>query len=323
MILILLVIVYFWKKEQLEEAFQEILEIPAWVNLLMLLAALVYFVWEGRVISDMTMADQGKALSWFRGICCSFYCEFYRLITVGSATAVAQIFYYHTYGVTVPRATGLCLVQYTIQKAAICVLGTVSFLILVLIGQPGMLHYTGFVLAGIGITAVVVAVLMVIALSEKNAELVIRLTGRVLKKYPEKQEHLAGQIRDFHREGRMIYQNRKQLGQVILLDFLKLAGWYFIPAILFTYTDGGNPLEYAMIMAVVNMLSGVMIAPAGVGTLEYVFGLFYKPLVGNTSVSGVILYRFYIWFIPFFIGAVAAAGRKKQAGKPETADPKA
>lgn len=347
-IIIAVIIVYILKKEQLVDAFHEIIGVPWWINFLMLIMAFMYFIFEGRIISDMTGIDGEKSLSWLRGIFCSFYCEFYRLLTIGSATAVAQIFYYDTYGVKPARATGLCLVQYTVQKFAICILGIFAYIWLIAAGQPEMIKYSKWILIGILLNVIIVTVLIIIAVSENMEKFSIRLINKFTsrnkkasgnynkitaensndnaeennknnsainkkntkheKKY--KAAKLIDQIECFHREGKTIYRDKRTLW-ILLMDILKQLSWYTVPAIFFCYLNGGNAAVYLAIMAVTLLLSGVMGAPAGVGTLEYVFNMLFKPLVGKTAVSGVIMYRFYVWFIPFFVGAAVAAARKK------------
>lgn len=333
-ILVLLVVVFIWKRSLIEDAGHALKQIPWWVNGLMFAAGMIYFLFEGGIMHRLTTVDadgkkdsgdhpdtERKSISLWRGVCCAFYCEFYRMVTVGAATAVAQIFYYHCFGIKTARAGGLCLIQYTLQKAMICIMGLIAFGALYLSGHGGTLAYGGWVALGLGVTVLIVTFLVIISVSEKFSRLIIRILERILRKKPEKLQGVRENVMNFNREGRIIYRDKKNVALILLMNFAKLVFWYMIPAILYLYTDGANLLTVILLMAMINMLSGVMLAPAGVGTLEFLFSSFFGPMFGKTMAAlGVILYRLYIWFVPFLFGAVAAAFRTKAEEKTEEND---
>ena len=326
-ILLALVAVFFWKRQAITESLGEIKKIPWWLNVLMAIFAVANLFAVGYMNSRMTRgseeafcAEEENAsvkknknqekkypVTFMRGVVCAFFCEFYRLLTLGVATGLAQIYYYKRHGIDAGRGTGICLVQYTVQKMAIGILGLISFVILLLGGQKEVAKESGWILLAILAYLIVIAVLMAISMSEKVMKLALKLLSLLLKKHPEKLEEYSGQIRAFNQEGRVVYRDRKKIIMVFLSSFIKQICWYMVPAVMLYYTNHMNILLTLAMMSVVLLVSGVMLAPAGVGTFEYCFSLLFKPLVGVATISAVILYRFYTWIIPFFLGGIIAA----------------
>ena len=99
---------------------------------------------------------------------------------------------------------------------------------------------------------------------------------------------------------------------------LKMALWYSITAIIIVASYPGTfYIEGIALMAVSNMVGTVMIAPAGVGTLEFITSILIAPLFGNTAATVVILYRFFTMVVPFLIGAVVVALTRDRSSKRE------
>ena len=90
----------------------------------------------------------------------------------------------------------------------------------------------------------------------------------------------------------------------------KLVLFYAIPVFLF---QKNLPLcnvlprweECIFLMAVVYMLSGVIPAPSGVGSLEFVFLLFFSRFAGTQiAVPAILVFRFVTWIFPFAVGGL-------------------
>ena len=82
-----------------------------------------YFLTEGKIIQVMTGLNEPlrhqSAFTWGKGIACAFYCEFYRVATLGSGSGIAEIYSLNSYGVQAGTATGMSLVQYIMYKLAV------------------------------------------------------------------------------------------------------------------------------------------------------------------------------------------------------------
>lgn len=313
-ILIVLIIVYFWKQDLIHEALLHIKNIPIWTSILCVVMTLAYFSVEGLIISDMTRYEP-KKLPWHKGFLCGLFCAFYRLITLGSGSGFAEIYYYSCNDIPASKGTGMTLVQYTFQKIAIGVFGIVSFVFLYLSGQKGIIKYSRYMILGIVVITIIVIFLVAVAVSEKLANLVIHLAEKFMKegtRFHSKLDSIRQNVINFNREGREIWSHKSQFACIVLLNFLKFCCWYSIPGILFIQQFEVSIPQCIALMAVTNMISCVMLTPSGIGALEFVFCLLYSTIVSNEAAAAVlILYRFYTWILPFVIGAVIAGLHKK------------
>ena len=115
-------------------------------------------------------------------------------------------------------------------------------------------------------------------------------------------------------QSRLIWKDKTLFLQVVFLNVFKFACWYIIPGILFIGRYNINLIFALTLMAVCNMLGCVMLAPSGVGTLDYVFSLLFGTVIpdGEVIAATIVLYRFFTWIVPFLIGIIPAAFLKKE-----------
>ena len=317
-ILVVMVGVYFWQQDLFHDAFREIAERPLYLDILSMSAALVYFLVEGGIISRMTKYAAARMPYW-KGVKVALICAFYRLVTLGTGNGIMQVYYYNKEGIPVSEGTGMSLVQYTFQKITVGILGIIGFIILLCTDQQGILEYKKYLYLGVVMISLIVTALILITTSKWIAGLAERIVNRLLRegtRFADKRESLIGQIRLFNKEGRSIWGHPGMAFSIIGLNILKLGSWYIIPGILFFAGDMENMFISLCLMAVVFMISGVMVSPASIGTLEFVFILLYTSMVAEeVAAAGVILYRFFTWIVPFMIGAVLSGldrgGRKR------------
>ncbi|MBQ9608807.1 MAG: flippase-like domain-containing protein [Lachnospiraceae bacterium] len=320
-ILALLAFGFISNREFMHDAFLEIKNTPNVKLILIFIVANLYFMAEGTIIHLMT-GENEKALTIFQGISCSYMCAFYRLATLGSGNGIAQVYYYKTKGIDVSKGTGMSIVQYTFQKITIGIMGILSFLILIAFGNSNLLKYSWFMIAGVLVISIICIVLFLLTVSKKISVFVIALIRTIIKKESRltpKIDKLDHAVNSLQTEGRIIWHDKKVFLIVVLLDILKFCCWYIIPGILFVDTFDLNPLMCMALMAVCNMLGCVMVAPSGIGTLDFVFALFFGTIVknGKAIAAAIIIYRFFTWAVPFMIGLIPAAFLNK-TNKKET-----
>ena len=319
-ILVVLVLVYFWKQEEIHDAINEMKHHPFWVSLLCLAATLLHFVVEGRIIHDMTMYEK-RQMTWFEAFKCGLYCAFYKLISLGSLSGIAEVYYIARHDIEPGRSSGITLVQYAYQKLGITILGILSFIYLYISGVPTVIKCAKFGVLGSFISFTIVALLLTLSASTRFAGLLIKIVRffekRLLAKYKEKLEELIEQITTFNEAGLYFWRHKTLCLRVTLLKMLKMSLWYSIAAIVVCATNDASPLTCIALMATVNMIGTVMAAPAGAGTLEFVIALIFTPLFGNTSAAVAILYRFYTMVVPFLLGSIvfATTGKMKNTSK--------
>ena len=320
-ILALLAFGFFSNREFMHDAFLEIKRTSNVKLVLCFLVANLYFVAEGFIIHLMTNAgprgDGAHGITFLEGVSCSYMCAFYRLATLGSGNGIAQIYYYNIKGIDASTGTGMAIVQYTFQKIAIGVMGVLSFVILIAVGDSALLKYSRLMALGVVVISAISIFLFVIAVSDKVSSLVVRLVRASFKRRAKMQDRIdkmESAIGALQTEGRIIWKDKLLFISVFILDIVKFSCWYIIPGILFADVYDINPLVCLALMAVCNMLGGVMVAPSGIGTLDFVFALFFKTIVpsGKAVAAAILIYRFFTWAVPFMIGIVPAAFIRKK-----------
>lgn len=313
-IMVILVIVYLWKKSEILEAIDEMKNHPFWVSLLCLAATTLHFVVEGRIIHNMTMYEK-RQMTWWEAFKCGLYCAFYKFISLGSLSGIAEVYYISKHDIEPGRASGITLVQYAYQKLGITILGTFSFICLYFSGVSTVEKYAKFGILGSVIALGIVLLLITLSASKKFATILIKIVekifDKILKKYKDKSKELIEQIQTFNDAGLYFWQHKTLCLRVTLLKMLKMSLWYSIAAIVVCASNKASPLECIALMATANMIGTVMVAPAGAGTLEFVVALLFAPLFGATSATVAIMYRFYSMVVPFLFGAFVFAADKK------------
>ena len=65
------------------------------------------------------------------------------------------------------------------------------------------------------------------------------------------------------------------------------------------------------------MVGCVMLAPSGVGTLDFVFALFFACVIpdGDAVAAALVIYRLFTWIVPFVIGLVPTLAIRKRDEK--------
>lgn len=316
LILGLLIFAYFKNREFMNEAFEEVMRTPGYIVGICLGLANLYFVAEGLIISRMTGTGNIR-LTLGQGIYCTYMCAFYRVATLGSGNGIAQVYYYNTKGIDASRGTGMAIVQYTFQKITIGVFGIVSFVGLVLLGDKDLLKYSGYMLAGVIVISLVCLALFLLAVSKFISDLVMKIGYKLVKKGGKLYAKLGDaqkSIDALQDQGRIVWNNKKLFLQVVALDIVKFACWYAIPGVIFYREYRVNLLMCLALMAVVNMLGCVMLAPSGVGTLDFVFATFYSAIIPDAEAvaAALVIYRFFTWIVPFLIGLIPALFLKKK-----------
>lgn len=304
-VLILAVILYV--KNSIQDILREVKKTSAEELAVMLGLSFLYFGIEGRVISVLAK-KYCPSFSLTRGMRCAYFCNFYRIVTFGSGTGIAEIYYLNRSGVDGVRATGMSLVQYIIQKITTAIYGIAGYFVFYHMMKELTGEYEGILEVGFFVSLVIVGALVLISTSSAFSCSVFWGMKRVCRgkeKWMDRIGTWEGQIEILQREAKELLKDRKKLLRLFGYDFVKMTLWYLIPYVVMRGYEGLPPVFAAALMAVVFTLAGVLPAPSGFGSLELVFVLLYGKITGNAkAVSAILLFRFVTNIIPFVIGAV-------------------
>ncbi|WP_334160211.1 YbhN family protein [Muricomes intestini] len=268
------------------------------------ICSVLYYCFDGVAVTKLLRSCDDK-FPWNEGIKCSFYYSFFRVVTFGSGTAAAGMYYVSKRGIPAVRSLGIFTLNYIVQRIAVCLYFIFSFL-----GNYQTMHryfggYGRYMLYGVALAVLVVAALIIFCICEPLHTWAFGLLEKVVRKEKNRGKiaewkERAGTLRT---EAQGLLKDKKLLLEVLLLNFLKLSAWYLIPAVVFGKMES---LRLPLLMATTSMvqaLSGVIPAPGGVGAVEFVFASLFTTLVGSVdAVSGMLLYRFSTYILPFVLG---------------------
>lgn len=282
-----------------------------------LLSAAAYLL-EGMTIACMVSTVM-HSFPVKQGTVIAYLCEFYRLITLGNGSGLAEIHYLRISGIEAGTAAVLTMIQYICKRTAIMILGGIGFVVLSCGNATRSLckEYAGFMAAGCAVSIVVIAAFLCIALSTKIASVIYKTADWLRIKLPSWDTRLytwKKQIALLNQSGKTIIEQRCRITCAIMVQIGKLLLFYAIPVYLLQNNQllqNGLPgwRECIFLMAVVYMLSGVIPAPSGVGSLEFVFLLFFSRFAGTqTAVPAILVFRFVTWILPFAVGGLLKCG---------------
>ncbi len=334
LILLLLLAAAVFYRDSLYEIFQGIRQTKPtgiWISILLSMAAycmegMTIACMAGAVIPVLRSIRQNAPVTRFagfsvkKGITIAFLCEFYRMITLGSGSGFAEIYYLHKGGMETGSATGLTMIQYMLKRIAVMLLGVGGFAVLYGSGRGRDIcrKYAGFMGAGCVVAIGVIVVFMGLALSERISGWTGRLLdwlSQKLHSQAERFEKWKEQATLLNHAGKLFLRKKRKTLCALGLQCGKMLIFYSIPAILLYGNVDLNIGESILLMAVAYMLSGIIPAPSGVGALEFVFLLFFTGFVEEgTAMPAILLFRFATWVLPFAVGGVALLFcRKKES----------
>lgn len=316
-ILCLMIVALVFYRESLHEIWDGIRQITICELVGSVLIAVAAYFMEGITIACM-MSMALAAFPVWKGTGIAYLCEFYRLITLGSGSGFAEIYYMHKSGIESGTATVLTMHQYLCKRIGIMLLGSMGFAFLVFFQKNRTFYgnYAGFMLAGGMICLAVIAFFLCLTLSPRVTAVIFIIVDWLAVKFPSRSEKLYAwkeQAALLNQSGKMILKQKRKIISAILLQIGKLLLFYMIPAYLLHRNTPLGAVECICLMAVVYMLSGVIPAPSGAGSLEFVFLLFFTEFIETKAAVPVILiFRFATWIVPFLIGGIVNIFYTKQ-----------
>lgn len=317
-VIVIMVIVTYLYRNTLGNILYEIKNLPAAMTMISLLFMVISYLIEGKLI-QFVASRHVVGFSWEQGTAVAYISSFYRFLTMGAAAGPAEVFYLNQKDIPLSRATGMCLVKYIIHRITIVSYGLTSYLLLTQGMKRILKPYRTFIIIGILVTFISAATLIAICTSRHFSGWVILMLNKIpLKKQKllKKRKELIDSINTLQEESTVLIQNKKNVLWMFLLNLGKQTCYYLIPAIFLYHRSDISVANVIALMAICNMLAGVLPAPSGIGSLELVFlQLFQTLTMAEIAASVILLYRFATWMMPFAIGGVFVALEKKHNKK--------
>lgn len=291
--------------EELYDIMVSLRQVPVYSLIGMIICTQIYYVIDGTITKRMVSHE--KSITYRQGIACTYYCAFFRVVTLGSGSGIAQVVYLAKCGIDAAKSSSIAMIQYVLQKFTIVLLGVVSYIVFykklcILLGK-----YSIFVFIGVIVAFGIISIILMVACSKKFSDKVIYLlrnigTKRIKDKFKGKIDELEQKATLLQNESRELFAKKNLFIVVIITNIVKLICMFLAP---YMFIHNEINVVYAVaIFAVSHMLAGVMVAPSGYGTLDFMFVLLYGPIVGSIKVAQIIvLYRLANTIVSYIVGA--------------------
>lgn len=303
---VLLAAAVYILRDSLGPAFQEIKKTDANIFILACLVSVLYSCTEG--VSFTYLAKRyNRQFSLRKGIACSFYASFYRTVSLGSAPAAATVYFLNREEMNAGNALGICSVNYILHKASISLYSLIMMALCPVFLKHNYENYRWMMFAGYGITLVIVTVLVLVCVSEWFHKILINITNRFARKekWKNRLERFRNELKNLRNVTKVMMTDWKVLLSVIGLNILKLTCWYLIPFILLRNMMDISFVSIICMTSLTTALAGVLPAPAGIGSTEFVYILLFSVVTGEVLAAySAVLYRLLTYILPFLIGGI-------------------
>lgn len=309
LVLLLLAASMLLYKERLGEIFAGVKDVTGvMLGKCIILSAAAYTL-EGMTITFM-MSTAGDRPHAGKGITVGLLCEFYRMITLGNGSGFAEIHYIHKNGVEAGKAAAMTMIQYAFKRIAVMILGSIGFLILYLGQDTGQLcrEYMPYMGTGILISLMIAACFFCLALSPGIARWAVSALKRLSGKFSFIEKRASSwveQIILLNRSGKSILGKKREMLWVILCQMGKQLLFCGIPAVMLWGKSRLSAAQCVWLMAAACLLAGVIPAPSGAGSLEFVFILFFSRFTDSgVPAASMLIFRLVTWVLPFMAGGL-------------------
>ena len=303
-LIFLILLVCYLLRASLKEALIKISETKFHVVLIIMVLSIMYQIFDGCIVTK-TLRTCDNTFSYKNGIRCSYYYSFFRVVTFGSGTALAGMYYANKYGIPLHNSFGIFTLNYMFQKVVITIYFLVAYVLNIGIMKRMYSSFNRYILMGTLISSVVAISLITICTCERVHLLIFNIFDKFIKndRFLNKIGDLKEKSGLLRKSSKEILKNKRLVISLIILNVIKLTCWYMIPFIILKDEAEVHFFISIVFSSMVTALSGIIPCPGGVGSTEFVILLVFAPLVGKTSaLSLAILYRAFTYLFPFIIG---------------------
>lgn len=315
--IVLILIMYWIFRDSWPKICTQILNARKIPLLLLVLLGNIYIFLDGLVLRYMIKRN-GEPCSIGEAIHLAYMVVFFNVTTFAAGTKPAQIYYLYEHNKTAPgKSFGMLTMEYVSHKLTIVLYAALMFCIYRTPILKTLKSSSSYLLAGFGISIVVLSFLTAFCVNDRLAPWLSDLCRRIKKEtWRQKAQKIMKQMEEFSKAGRMVLRDKKGWMGLIVRNILKMSCLYLLPATAaYAVTGERLPLSAGACVAyaaVMQLLIGVIPSSGGTGSTEIVFMLLFKDMLGKTSCgAALILYRMATYYLPFLVSIpLVLAGKK-------------
>lgn len=308
-VIALLIFAVWFYRDSMGDILNGIRQIKVWQMVICTVLATIYFLLDGMLIFLATREFNRECLVK-NSVATTFLCEFYRLITLGSGACLAEVLYVSKAGTTAAQATAGGVYKYTLKKSSIVLWGLAgcAYLYIKTYTRNMICGYRTFILIATMISFAIILALILISVSEKFSHMLAKLldffSGRIafVQKH---EEEWYDYIMCLSVEGKTLWKNKKKSFLMLAINLLKCFVIYCVVVVILSNNGVLSWFDIIAVMAASYFLAGVIPAPSGVMSLEFVYGLLMAAFLPvGVSVPAILTFRFFTWIYPAVVGGV-------------------
>ncbi|MFV0395796.1 MAG: lysylphosphatidylglycerol synthase domain-containing protein [Coprobacillaceae bacterium] len=194
--------------------------------------------------------------------------------------------------------------------------GLIGFSVIYVLANSLIIDYRFYLLLGTLLAFLIILFLFAILTWRRFSNTIFSILKKVItyEKLRIKIISFEKEIKTFQLESKNILKDTKNLLYICFLNFCKLTCLYAFPLIHFLTTiNSDNYILILFMMAVCNMLSGVIPTPYGFGSLEFICLILFGQIINDPKIiSMLLLYRFFTDVFPLTIGGICFIYNKRK-----------
>lgn len=315
---IVLIIVFFmiyFLKDSLGSIFEELQTTSLTVIGMLLFLGILNQVFEGFVIQELVTVFK-KPFPMITGLFASCYSAFFRVVTFGTGTFIAEVNYYHQRGLKASQGVGVALLRFIMLKLGMLTIAIVGLIVEFKFLYQQSPYFVLMIMIGIVVNIILNFLLILLAVSINVQILLVIICNQILKRETLRNvaDKLNLQIYSLREAIFTIFQDVPKFIRAYMFSVIKLIVWYLIPYLCLVgdYPELSLSVTFFLV-GYATIIAGLLPTPGGMGSFEFLYLLFFKPLVGTVdAVSSLLLYRFATYVLPFLIGLIFEMVEKRK-----------
>lgn len=318
---VLSLVLYF----SLKDNYQEIVDNIKNMNIIWLIISIIILI-ISRIFSAVSSYQMTKAndhhVSFLRAIQINLIIPFFHGVTpFAGGGQPMEIYYLHNEKIPLGKSTNIVLQNFIVYQTALIIISLIAVIYNVIFDLfPANSLIKQLVIIGFIINFLVWLFTLLVSLSKKFNQVILKITLFILKKFnkPALKEKITRYLSNLHKNATTIIKHKKSSLLSLFANILSLICLYSIPYLVLTGMDitNLNIIETIVATSYIMIMGSFVPIPGGTGGLEYGYMYFFNYLIGGSILtSSMLVWRFVSYYLAMIIGAIVLALYRKKENK--------
>lgn len=318
---VLSLVLYF----SLKDNYQEIIDNIKNMNIIWLIISIIILI-ISRIFSAVSSYQMTKAndhhVSFLRAIQINLIIPFFHGVTpFAGGGQPMEIYYLHNEKIPLGKSTNIVLQNFVVYQTALIIISLIAVAYNSIFDLfPANSLIKQLVIIGFIINFLVWLFTLLVSLSKKFNQVILKITLFILKKFnkPALKEKITRYLSNLHKNATTIIKHKKSSLLSLFANILSLICLYSIPYLVLTGMGitNLNIIETIVATSYIMIMGSFVPIPGGTGGLEYGYMYFFNYLIGGSILtSSMLVWRFVSYYLAMIIGAIVLALYRKKENK--------